>query len=131
MQWLQSNWYALFQIVVLTLVTLLLRLLLLCSALYSLVHSTPPALAAPAVTAPLAAPALAPQPKLVGTKVKASTSTEEWNVFTRCWAAYKSGSNITTRVAAQLLECTSEDLGDTVQRAHPDFTSQPIEDALV
>ena len=66
-------------------------------------------------------------PKLERPKTKLNSSPEEWNAFLRRWEAYRKGSNISDACApGQLLECTSQELGDIVLRAHPDFTSKDI-----
>ena len=70
-------------------------------------------------------------PKLTRPVVKSSITNEEWNAFTRRWAHYRTGCNISdTDATTQLLECASEDLGDLVLRAHPQFTSKPINEAI-
>ena len=77
------------------------------------------------------APTTARAPKLVRPKVKSNITGEEWNAFTRRWSTYRTGSGISDADApSQLLECTTEDLGDIILRAHPDFTNQAIADAL-
>ena len=70
-------------------------------------------------------------PKLERPKLKLNASNEEWNMFFRRWTTYKVGSHITDDVAtSQLLECTTEELGDVVLRAYPDFTAKPITEAI-
>ena len=70
-------------------------------------------------------------PKLVRPTIKLNSSPEDWNAFTRRWAMYKAGSNISDNDApGQLLECTSEDLGNIVLRAHPNFTSKPLDEVI-
>ena len=70
-------------------------------------------------------------PKLVRPKVKPSITGEEWNAFTRRWSTYRTGSGINDAAApSQLLECTTEELGDIILRAYPDFTDRPIAEAL-
>ena len=70
-------------------------------------------------------------PRLVRPKVKPNITGEEWNAFTRRWSTYCTGSGITDDDApSQILECTTEELGDIILRAHPEFTNQPIADAL-
>jgi len=81
--------------------------------------------------APTPPPATIRAPKLIRPRVKPNITGEEWNAFTRRWSTYRTGSGITDATApSQLLECTTEELGDIILRAHPDFTDQPIVDAL-
>ncbi len=86
---------------------------------------------------PLATAAVAPQPptpkipSLERPKIQLNSSPEEWNAFVRRWKTYKSGSHINDNVApGQLLECTSKELGNIVLRAHPNFTSKPLDEVL-
>ena len=70
-------------------------------------------------------------PKLERPKLKLNASSEEWNMFLRRWSTYKNGSHITDDVASsQLLECTTDELGDVVLRAYPSFTTKPINEAI-
>ena len=76
-------------------------------------------------------PTTARAPKLVRPKVKSNITGEEWNAFTRRWSTFRTGSSITDADApSQLLECTTEELGDIILRAHPDFSDKSIADAL-
>ena len=53
------------------------------------------------------------------------------NAFIRRWDTFRIGSGITDQAAsAQLLECTTEKLGNIVLRAHPNFTTKTLQDAL-
>ena len=80
---------------------------------------------------PAATPAPSRGPKLVRPIIKLNCTNEEWNAFFRRFDTYKTGSNIPDDCASgQLLECTSSELGDIVLRAHPDFTTRPIQEAI-
>ena len=47
------------------------------------------------------------------------------------WTTYKAGSHITDLAGPdQLLECTTDELGNNVQRAHPDFTRNRLDEVL-
>ena len=85
----------------------------------------------PALAPPATATSASKGPKLERPRVHLNCSPEDWNAFTRRWQTYKSGSGITDATATgQLLECTSPELGNIVLRAHPEFTSKGIADAL-
>lgn len=89
--------------------------------IHALVHSNP-------VHAPLLH---VNAPKLVRPKIQQNSTGEDWNAFLRRWEIFRIGSNITNQAApSQLLECTTEQLGNIVLRAHPQFTSRPIDEAL-
>ena len=81
---------------------------------------------------PAAPPAAQPRaPKLVRPTIKLNSTNEEWNAFFRRWETYRTGSNIPDDSAsAQLLECTSPELGDIVLRAYPNFTTMTIGEAI-
>ena len=69
-------------------------------------------------------------PRLVRPGIKMNATSEEWNAFHRWWETYRTGSAITdASAAAQLLECTSEELGNITLRAYPGFTSSTREEA--
>ena len=69
-------------------------------------------------------------PKLERPKIKLNATCEEWNAFIRRWETFRTGSSINDNIASgQLLECTTEDLGNITLRAYPDFTSKPIAEA--
>lgn len=89
--------------------------------LHSHVHNAPVRVPAPGIRAP----------KLERPKVKQNSTTEEWNAFLRRWDTFVIGASIPAAAAsAQLLECTTEGLGNIILRANPTFTTQPIADAL-
>ena len=69
-------------------------------------------------------------PKLERPKIKMNATSEEWNAFHRRWETYRRGSGITdASAAAQLLECTTEELGNITLRAFPGFTTLAREEA--
>lgn len=69
-------------------------------------------------------------PKLQRPRVKLNSSSEEWNAFLRRWETFKSGYHLPDEeVVGQLLECATEELGNIVLRAHPDFVTKPLSDA--
>ena len=78
--------------------------------------------------------AIAPKPnapKLVRPKIHDNSTCEDWNAFLRRWETFRVGSGISDQSASsQLLECTNEKLGNVVLRAHPNFTSKPLQEAL-
>ncbi|XP_066924129.1 uncharacterized protein [Clytia hemisphaerica] len=70
-------------------------------------------------------------PKLIRPKIQDNSTCEDWNAFIRRWDTFRIGSGITDQAAStQLLECTTEKLGNVVLRAHPDFTTRTLQDAL-
>ena len=70
-------------------------------------------------------------PKLERPKIKMNATSEEWNAFHRRWETYRTGSGITDdSAAAQLLECTTEELGNITLRAYPTFTTSTREEAV-
>ena len=69
--------------------------------------------------------------RLARPRIKLNSSNEEWNAFTRRWREYKRGSPISDAAASgQLLECAEDTLYDLILRAHPQFTSMPIDGAI-
>ena len=70
-------------------------------------------------------------PKLERPKLQLNSTNEDWNAFSRRWETFRVGSGIHNDAASgQLLECTSERLGNIVLRADPMFTSKPLTDSL-
>eukprot|EP00111_Clytia_hemisphaerica_P013685 TCONS_00040255-protein len=70
-------------------------------------------------------------PKLDRPKLQLNCTNEDWNAFQRRWETYRTGSGIRDDIAAgQLLECTTEQLGNILLRAEPAFTTKPIAEAL-
>ena len=90
--------------------------------LHAVVHQSP---------SPAATPPQQPRgPKLERPRIKLNASCEEWNAFIQRWDTFRIRSGITDASAiGQLLECTSEDLGNIAIRAYPTFTNLPITDA--
>ena len=69
-------------------------------------------------------------PRLDRPTLKANITCEEWNAFSRRWTTFRTGSDIGNEIASsQLLECATEDLQDIVLRAHPTFSTKPIDEA--
>jgi len=74
---------------------------------HSHIHAAaaPPAQAAPAPRAP----------RLECPKLQLNSTSEDWNAFIRRWDTFRVGSRISDEAASgQLLECTSEQLGNIV-----------------
>ena len=70
-------------------------------------------------------------PKLERPIIKANGSCEDWNAFCRRWETFRTGSKIRDSIASgQLLECATEELKNIVLRAHPNFTSMSLANAL-
>ena len=79
----------------------------------------------------LPAAPVARAPKLERPKIKMNATSEEWNAFHRRWETYRTGSGITDEsAAAQLLECTTEELGNITLRAYPRFTTSTREESV-
>ena len=80
--------------------------------------------AAPAPTAPRG-------PKLERPKVDVGVTIEEWNVFTRRWEVFKSGSGIDDASApSQLFQCARTELGDSLLKANPNAASETLTQLL-
>ena len=57
-------------------------------------------------------------------KVNIGVSTEEWNVFTRRWEVFRTGSGIDdTSAPSQLFQCAENELGDSLLKSNPDAAS--------
>ena len=70
-------------------------------------------------------------PKLDRPKVNIGVSTEEWNVFTRRWEVFRTGSGIDEASApSQLFQCAENELGDSLLKANPDAASSTLPDLL-
>ena len=66
-------------------------------------------------------------PKLERPKVNIGVSTEEWNVFTRRWEMFCSGSAIDeTSAPAQLCQCAGDELSDSLLKANPQAASNTL-----
>ncbi|XP_068678617.1 uncharacterized protein [Montipora foliosa] len=70
-------------------------------------------------------------PKLERPKVNIGVSTEEWNVFTRRWEVFRTGSGIDDQSApSQLFQCAENELGDSLLKANPHAASNTLPDLL-
>ncbi|XP_078377784.1 uncharacterized protein LOC144660939 [Oculina patagonica] len=70
-------------------------------------------------------------PKLDRPKVNIGVSTEEWNVFTRRWEVFCTGSGIDEASApSQLFQCTENKLGDSLLKGNPNAASSTLTDLL-
>ena len=70
-------------------------------------------------------------PKLDRPKVGLGLSMEQWNLFTRKWDLFKSGSNIPDHLAAtHLFQCADEDLADSLLKSDSNISSQSLDDVL-
>ena len=87
---------------------------------YTLPHTTGPLL-----------PPVPRGPKLERPKVNIGVSTEEWNLFTRRWEVFRTGSGIDDESApSQLFQCAENELGDSLLKANPHATSTTLPDLL-
>ena len=82
----------------------------------------------------VAVPSLPPVPrgpKLDQPKVNIGVSTEEWNVFTRRWEVFRTGSGIDEASApSQLFQCAENEHGDSLLKVNPDAASSTLPDLL-
>ena len=70
-------------------------------------------------------------PKLERPKVNIGVSTEEWNVFTRRWEMFRSGSAIDEASApAQLFQCAGDELSNSLLKANPQAASNTLSQLL-
>ena len=70
-------------------------------------------------------------PKLERPKVNIGVSTEEWNVFTRRWEVFRTGSGIDDESApSQLFQCAENELGDSLLKANLHATFNILPDLL-
>ena len=70
-------------------------------------------------------------PKLERPKVNIGVSTEEWNVFTRRWEVFRTGSGIDDEsTPSQLFQCAGNELGDSLLKANPRAASNTLQDLL-
>ena len=66
-------------------------------------------------------------PNLERPRINTGVSTEEWNVFTRRWELFRSGSAIDdTSAPAQLFQCAGDELSDSVLKADPQAASYTL-----
>ncbi|KAK2547281.1 hypothetical protein P5673_032838 [Acropora cervicornis] len=84
----------------------------------------------PHTTGPLLPP-VPRGPKLERPKVNIGVSTEEWNLFTRRWEVFRTGSGIDDESApSQLFQCAENELGDSHLKANPHAASTTLPDLL-
>ena len=84
----------------------------------------------PAPTAP-PAPTTTNGPKLERPKVNIGVTIEEWNVFTRRWEVFKSGSGINDASApSQLFQCAGPELRDSLLKANANAASENLTELL-
>lgn len=70
-------------------------------------------------------------PKLDRPTVETGVSMEEWNMFERRWAIFKSGSHIADEDASHhLFQCAETTLGDALLKTNPEIVSKPVDDVL-
>ena len=87
-------------------------------------HPAPVMAAPPQVSAPQG-------PKLDRPTVDVGVSIEEWNVFIRRWAVFRTGSGIAAAQAPfQLFQCAGPALGDSLLKADPNAASRPLPDLI-
>ena len=94
---------------------------------HDLAHRNP----APTVADAAPAPTAPGGPKLERPKVDIGITTEGWNVFTRRWEVFKSGSGIDDASApSQLFQCAGTELGDSLLKANPNAASGTLTELL-
>ena len=94
---------------------------------YNLAHCN----LAPTVADAAPAPTAHRGPKLERPKVDVGVTIEEWNVFTRRWEVFKSGSGIDDASApSQLFQCAGIELGDSLLKANPNVASETLTQLL-
>ena len=65
-------------------------------------------------------------PQLDRPKVDMGVNIEEWNIFTRRWNGFVSGSGLNpTNCSSQLFQCAALSLGDALLKSHPNIMSKP------
>ena len=70
-------------------------------------------------------------PKLTRPSIDVGVSLEAWNVFTRRWQMFREGSGINEASAtAQLFQCTSQSLGDSLLKSDAEIVSKPLQELL-
>ena len=88
------------------------------------------------VAAPAPVPAAQPRatsrpPSLDRPKIDAGVTIEQWNMFTRKWELYRTGSSIDEASApAQLFQCAGEHLGDSLLKSDSTITTKPLADLI-
>ena len=70
-------------------------------------------------------------PKLTRPSIDVGVSLEAWNVFTRRWQMFRQGSGINEASAtAQLFQCASQSLGDSLLKSDAKIVSKPLQELL-
>ena len=70
-------------------------------------------------------------PKLTRPSIDVGVSLEAWNVFTRRWQMFMEGSGINKASAtAQLFQCASQSLGDSLLKSDAEIVSKPLHELL-
>ena len=70
-------------------------------------------------------------PKLTRPSIDVGVSLEAWNVFTRRWQMFRQGSGINEASAtAQLFQCASQSLGDSLLKSDAEIVSKPLQELL-
>lgn len=94
-------------------------------------HSAQQILTSPTPPAPPQAQA-SRGPKLERPTIDVGVSIEEWNIFVRRWEVFRSESDIDgPSIPSQLFQFAGPTLGDSLLKANPHVTSQPLEDLLL
>ena len=71
------------------------------------------------------------RPKLTRSSIDAGVSLEAWNVFTRGWQMFMEGSGTNEASAtAQLFQCASQSLGDSLLKLDAEIVSKPLQELL-
>ena len=66
--------------------------------------------------------------KLTRSSIDVGVSLEAWNVFTRHWQMFRQGSGINKASAtAQLFQCASQSLGDSLLKSDAEIVSKPLQ----
>ena len=70
-------------------------------------------------------------PKLTRPSVDVGVSLEAWNAFTRRWQMFRQGSGINeVSATAQLFQCASQSLGDSLLKSDAEIVSKPLQELL-
>ena len=70
-------------------------------------------------------------PKLTRPSIDVGVSLEAWNVFTHRWQMFRQGSGINEASAtAQLFQCASQSLGDSLLKSDAEIVSKPLQELL-
>ena len=70
-------------------------------------------------------------PKLTRSSIDVGVSLEAWNAFTRRWRMFRQESGINeTSATAQLFQCASQSLGDSLLKSDAKIVSKPLQELL-